>query len=360
MLPAPGDKALHNIPMHPIVISLSLLGYALIFQPGHALPREPRENQGFRAPVGEPVDGSEVHFARFYSPALGVHKGYMLYLPRSYAREPSRRFPVAYYLHGHGQDETAWVGDGRIDAVMDSVVADGGPELIIVMPDGDDGRYTTWAVPVGYEACAKDTRRHWADEAPSAYCVKTPRYDEYVARDLVAHIDSSYRTLPSRRHRGIAGLSMGGYGAVTLALRYPDVFSAAATHSGSVSPFYVGPHPYTEPARYTTSLDSLMRRFGPEAAAIFGPNTSTWRARDPAHLAELLLRSPRRADLMPALYVDVGRKDHLVDPNRDFHAKLRALGIRHEYRETDGGHDWPYWQRNVRESLEWLVSRLTR
>jgi S-formylglutathione hydrolase FrmB len=301
-----------------------------------------------------------VLFERFYSPALGVEKGYMLYLPRSYAAEPKRRFPVAYYLHGHGQDETAWVGDGRIDVVMDSLVARGEAELIIVMPDGDDGRYTTWARPVGYDACSTDRSRHWADEAPSAYCVKTPRYDEYIARDLVAHIDSSYRTLPGRRHRGIAGLSMGGYGAIALALKYPEVFSAAVTHSGSVSPFYQGPHPYDEPVRYTWSLDTLVRRFGPEAAHIFGRDTSTWRARDPAYLARQLLQSPRRANLMPALYVDVGKRDHLIDPNRDFHAKLRALRVRHEYHEINGGHDWPYWQRNVRESLRWLADRLAR
>jgi S-formylglutathione hydrolase FrmB len=301
-----------------------------------------------------------VHFTRFHSHALGVEKGYMLYLPPSYATERGRRFPVAYYLHGHGQDESAWIGDGRIDAVMDSLIAAGGAELILVMPDGDDGRYSTWAVPVGYQACAESSQRHWADEAPSAYCVRRQRYDEYVARDLVAHIDSTYRTLPDRGHRGIAGLSMGGYGAISLALRYPEVFSAAASHSGSLSPFYAGPHPFHEPARYTTSIDSLVRRFGPEAAAIFGRDTTTWHGRDPAYQAQVLLRSPGRAHLMPALYVDVAEKDHLIDPNRDFHAKLRRLGIPHEYREQAGGHDWPYWQKNVGESLEWLARQLTR
>jgi S-formylglutathione hydrolase FrmB len=301
----------------------------------------------------------EVRFSRFFSPALGVHKGYLVYLPPTYAEDSTRRFPVAFYLHGHGQDETAWVGDGRIDLVMDSLIAAGGPELIVVTPDGDDGRYTTWAEPVSYEACARDPQRHWAAEAPSAYCVRRAKYDVYIARDLVSHVDTSYRTLTDRQHRGIAGLSMGGYGAIALALRYPEVFSAAASHSGSLSPFYLGPHPFDEPARYTRSVDSLVRRFGPEAAAIFGRDTSTWLSRDPAYLARQLLRT-RGEDLMPALYVDVGRKDHLINPNRDFHAKLRDLDIRHEYEERTGGHDWPYWQRNVRESLEWLGRILSR
>jgi S-formylglutathione hydrolase FrmB len=347
--------------LHPTAdISILILGYILALHPSGADKRNPPESRAKVIAASALAEPGTVRFARFYSPALGVRKGYLLYLPPSYARDPNRRFPVAYYLHGHGQNESAWVGDGRIDAVMDSLIAAGGPELILVMPDGDDGRYTTWARAAGYEACAKDSQRHWADEAPSSYCVETPRYDEYVARDLVAHVDSTYRTLADRRHRGVAGLSMGGYGAISLALRYPEVFSAAATHSGSVSPFYLGPHPYAEPVQYIASLDGLVRRFGPESAAIFGRDTSTWRGRDPAHLAQLLLRSPGRAHLMPALYVDVGKRDHLIDGNRDFHAKLQALGIRHDYREKSGGHDWPYWQRNVGASLRWLASHLTR
>ena len=317
---------------------------------------------GFASPPfahDEPPVSGEVRFSRFFSPAIGVHKGYLVYLPPSYARDSSRQYPVAYYLHGHGQDETAWVGDGRIDLVMDSLIAAGGPELIVITPDGDDGRYTTWAEPVTYDACARNPHRRWAAEAPSAYCVRRPRYDEYIARDLVAHVDSSYRTLSHRQHRGIAGLSMGGYGAVALALRYPEVFSAAASHSGSLSPFYLGPHPYKEPARYTSSVDSLVRRFGPEAAAIFGRDTSRWRSRDPAHLVRMLLRSHGQG-LMPELYLDVGQRDHLINPNRDFHARLEELDISHEYEERAGGHDWPYWQRNVRESLQWLGDHLTR
>ena len=90
----------------------------------------------------------------------------------------------------------------------------------------------------------------------------------------------------------------------------------------------------------------------------FGRDTTTWLLRDPAYLTRLLLRSPRRANLMPALYVDVGKRDHLVDLSRDFHAKLRSLGVPHEYRELSGGHDWPYWQRNVSESLRWLAGHL--
>ena len=79
-----------------------------------------------------------------FSHALGVQKRLLVYLPPSYHRETARRYPVAYYLHGAWGAENDWVTLGRIDRAMDSLVAAGLPEMILVLPDGDDGWYTTW------------------------------------------------------------------------------------------------------------------------------------------------------------------------------------------------------------------------
>src|SRR5580765_444325 len=117
---------------------------------------------------------------------------------------------------------------GRGPATFDSLVAAGMPEMIVVMPDGDDGWYTTWNWLGDWAACKRKPPR--PDEAADRYCVPWPHYDDYIARDLVSYIDSHYRTRADRAHRGIAGLSMGGYGAIALALGYPDVFAAAASH----------------------------------------------------------------------------------------------------------------------------------
>src|SRR5438132_1584842 len=76
------------------------------------------------------------------------------------------------------------------------------------------------------------------NESPERFCVEHQRYAEYIARDLVAFIDSTYRTARDRSHRGIAGLSMGGWGAMTLALSNPDIFGAAASHSGVLVPTF--------------------------------------------------------------------------------------------------------------------------
>ena len=147
---------------------------------------------------------------RFFSPALGVEKHYVVYLPPSYATAPTRRYPVAYYLHGLTGNEADWVALASIDVVADSLIAGGGPEMIVVMPDGDDGWYTNWEeAPQPYGVCLVDTL---LNRAAPALCVVEARYEDYIARDLVRHVDSTYRTLADRRHRGIAGLSMGDSG----------------------------------------------------------------------------------------------------------------------------------------------------
>ena len=304
-----------------------------------------------------PLPSGEVHSARFFSPALGVWKRYFVYLPPSYARRPAHRYPVAYYLHGLGGNESDWLSRADIAGVMDSLIAGGAPELILVLPDGDNGWYATWSEPRDSAACTADST---LAEAAGTYCVAHQRYDDYIAVDLFAHIDSTYRTIADRDHRGISGLSMGGYGAVTLALRFPAVFGAAASHSGVLSPFYAGPHPFSEPARYLTSRDSLPAVWGGLwrwMAPVFGGDTVRWWAGDPAHLVRRLLTMHRP---VPALFFDVGTSDGHADENRALHAELTALGVVHEYAEWPGKHDWPYWCAHVPESLAWLARRLAR
>lgn len=299
-----------------------------------------------------------VHVERFFSPALGVEKHYVVYLPPSYATAPARRYPVAYYLHGLTGNEADWVSLASIDVVADSLIARGTPEMILVMPDGDDGWYTNWEeAPPPYGACLVDTL---LNRAAPALCVVQARYEDYVARDLVRHIDSTYRTLADRRHRGIAGLSMGGYGAVTIALAHPDVFSAAASHSGVLSPLYAGPHPFSAPARYHTSVDSLAADWGGLWASIsrgFGRTITSWAARDPARLAQRLHAT---GGPMPGLFIDAGAQDRLVDQSRALHAELTTLRIAHDYAEWPGKHDWKYWHAHVGESLRWLADRIAR
>jgi putative tributyrin esterase len=295
-----------------------------------------------------------VHEDIFLSDALGVRKHLAVYLPPSYGRDTTRRYPVAYYLHGLGGTETDWLSKGGIDAVADSLFARGTPETIIVLPDGDDGWYTTWVDQVGVRSCA-DTLR---TEAPERYCVARQRYDEYIARDVVRHVDAKYRTRADRDNRGIGGLSMGGYGALSIAIRFPEVFGAAASHSGVVSPMYTGPRPFVEPVRYGTTIDEIKPTTGSfwsRYLRFWGTDLERWKSADPAHVVE---RAKSRGQRVPAIFFDCGREDALVDQNRALHSELTRLGIRHDYAEHPGGHTWRYWHAHVGESLAWMARRI--
>jgi S-formylglutathione hydrolase FrmB len=280
----------------------------------------------------------------------------MVWLPPSYASQPQKRYPVAYYLHGAQGDETNWLTHGHLATTLDSLVAAGMPEMIVVMPDGDDGFYTTWNFLGDWPGCRRS--RPPNAEPADAYCVPWPHYDEYIARDLVAFIDRRYRTVADRRHRGIAGLSTGGYGAIALALAYPDVFSAAASHSGVLAPSRGGRRSEVPGNRF--DLDSLRASYAPWLWAlhspVFGKDSVSWAARDPGLLATRLLK--RRPQLMPALYVDCGTEDFLLMQNRAFRDVLRNGSIQLSYVEHSGGHTWGYWRGHAPESAAWLAARL--
>lgn len=309
--------------------------------------------------LGAARSRGDVRFERFFSPALGVRKNFLVYLPPSYAIEPQRRFPVAYYLHGYSGNESDWLSRADVAGVMDSLVSQGVPEMILVFPDGDNGWYANWAVPGDLATCAADSM---LAEAAKTFCVVHDRYADYIARDLVRHVDSTYRTLGDGAHRGIAGLSMGGYGAVTLALTYPAVFAAAASHSGVLSPFYAGAHPFAGTPSYYSTADSAAVAWGARRqwsmiAPVMGRDTVEWWSRDPTRLARRLV--DRRARL-PALLFDVGRDDYWADANRAFHTELLAMGVPHTYAEWPGTHNWPYWHAHVGESLVWLADQIAR
>ena len=286
-----------------------------------------------------------------WAPALGVRKELRLYLPVSYDSKPERRYPVVYYLHGWSGNERNWVDAGGLKAIADSLMSRGMPEMIIAMPDGDDSWYTTWNTLENAAACRRDTVR---TELATSYCVSWPHYDDYIVHDVVAHVDKRYRTKADRDHRGIAGLSMGGFGAVTIALNNPAVFAAAASHSGVLAPELPAADSVARMREGTDRLAALRTYYQgiwPSLALAFGRDSTAWRARDPARIAQRVVRTNARR---PALYVDVGASDRFLAQNRAFHTELTRLGVKHVYRELPGTHDWVYWRANLPASLRWL------
>jgi enterochelin esterase-like enzyme len=302
-----------------------------------------------------------LHTDTIWSQALGITKRLVVYLPPGYGDVGAvpKRYPLAVYLHGAWGSETDWSVQGRLASVMDSLVAAGMREMIIVMPDGDDGWWTTWHALNDVAACRRTPRQENAD----TYCVPWPKYDDYVAHDVIAHTDSLYRTIPQRESRGIAGLSMGGYGAISIAASHPAVFSVAASHSGVLRPALMVDSSTMATTGSVTlrdarTRDELRAASGGRWALIepaFGSDSVSWLTRDPAHLIGQMLR---RGDVVPSLFVDVGTEDGLLPMNRSFRDSMAALSVPVLYAEWPGKHDWAFWRAHLPESLQFIAQRL--
>lgn len=240
-----------------------------------------------------------------FSTALNKMMGMNIILPE----QITGRVPVYYLLHGLSDDYTAWHRRSAIERHVQNL------PLIVVMPDG--GRY-------------------W-------YCdgVDAPRYESYIIKDLIGFIDRTFPTRAERGGRVIGGLSMGGYGAIKLALKFPDLFVAANGHSGA----------YDIAATDIAATDSLLHDI-PECRHIFGTHPAG--GKDDVHaIADRL--EPATA---PALRIDCGVDDFLIDSNRRFHAHLASRGIAHEYAEFPGAHNWEYWDTHVQEALAFHARHL--
>jgi enterochelin esterase-like enzyme len=293
-----------------------------------------------------------------YSPALGVTKTFLVYLPPSYDTGTTRRYPVAYYLHGTGGTERSWVEGLAIDSVLDSLVTSGMPEMIVVMPDGDNGFYHTWKKSPDYQTCLRRRVVLFGRELPTDYCVRHMRYDDYIAHDLVARVDSAYRTIADGRRRAVAGLSMGGYGAVYLPLKYPSVFAAGASLSGAgLALMRIGGYPDSTPVREATSMDELHAAWAStwnDITQEIGTDISDWRALDPVWMVRRAVADHRP---LPALWFIVGTEDEsTLTVNRVLHETLVQLHVPHSYTEAPGGHTGSFWRAHEGASLVWIAS----
>jgi S-formylglutathione hydrolase FrmB len=217
-------------------------------------------------------------------------------------------FPVLYLLHGGGGDHTEWTRFSRLESYVSKL------PLIVVMPEGAYGWYVDSA------------------------CERFASYDTVASRDWVQFMDSSFHTIPERNGRVIAGLSMGGFGALKLALKHLDLYCAASSLSGffdlqDYSRWYADP-----------SMEELEQIFG-------GPYLKS-----PDNVYRLAEKADKAT--LPAIRFDCGLSDDTLESNRRFHGHLESLGIIHTYAEHPGGHNWDYWDLHIQETLEYFMKIL--
>ena len=257
---------------------------------------------------------------KYFSSALLKQTAATVIFPETKVEGP---FPVFYLLHGLSDDHTMWQRRTSIERYVQDL------PLIVVMPDGGRGFY-----------CDAEQGMAW---------------ETAIARDLVTLIDKMFPTLKERSGRCVGGLSMGGYGAIKLALSYPEMFCSANSHSGALG--FAHWAPSADPGN--SFAVEFTRVIGTEPAGGSNDLFALAEALDPARQA---IRPPHgqavREDTRPALSIDCGTSDHLLDANRAFHAHLTEIGYSHEYSEFPGGHDWPYWDEHIQQALKFHLRAL--
>lgn len=262
-----------------------------------------------------PAAASIVITREFDSTALQRKWSYAVYLPDGYETS-NLKYPVLYLLHGHGQDLYAWVNFGHIQPTTDELIAHGEiPPAIIVMPDAG----MTWFVD------------------------RKEKMETAVIQDLVGDVQRTFRVIDDRKGRVIAGLSMGGYGALRFVLKYPEMFAAA----GLLSPAIYDPE---------VPQGSGARRAGVFGAAEFDPQV--WKELNYPTLWEAFLAKK----IAVPMYINSGDDDDFfieAEATR-LYSLLRKNGQPAELRIVDGAHKWPVWESTIGDAMRYVFRYAAR
>jgi S-formylglutathione hydrolase FrmB len=260
--------------------------------------------------------------------ALSAPTSVRVLLPVGYDAAPTKRYPVLYLLHGRGGTQLDWTLAGDATAITAPY------QVITVMPSGGRGGfYANWL--------------NFGKGGP-------PKWETYHIDQLIPFIDANLRTIPKRQGRAIAGLSMGGFGAMSYAARHPDLFVSASSFSGALD--------VSHPAAQVVVDVSTAEDGGVQGQAfgIFADDPIPWYGHDPLKLAENL-RSLRVASYVNqgALGGDLGNIiEYWAHENWvAFNARLTQLGIpKVAVDYGPGTHAWPNWQRALRDEMPQIMA----
>ena len=245
---------------------------------------------------------------------------YSIYLPPDY-QGSERTYPVVYLLHGYTDDNTGWVQFGEVNRYADKAIQDGViPPMIIVMPNGDSSFYIN-----SYDGAEK--------------------YEDFFIKEFMPAIEKTYRIKAQKRYRGVAGLSMGGYGTLIYSLKYPDLFASAAPLSAAV---------FDDAAATSMPDNRWEATFGP----LFGRGLKGNARLSDAWNNNAILKIVEKKssdDLKKVKYwIDCGDDDFLTKGNALLHVALIDKGVPHEYRVRDGAHNWTYWRTGIVDALSFI------
>jgi enterochelin esterase family protein len=270
---------------------------------------EQQPAQSSTPPQSQPAaDGSRIEYATMSSAALGQDLKFAVQLPPSYDKDPKRKFPVVYFLHGMFGNEGEFEKRGVAAAINRLRESGKIGELIIVAPNGKNSFYLN----------AKNGEK----------------YEDAIIKDLIPHIEKTYRVLGTRDARAIQGISMGGFGALALAFKHPEMFSSVTAHCAAV--FAELPNASGTDRRSQFIMGLVGNIFGNP------PDNEFFHANNPMDLAETNAAMIKKSGLK--IYFDVGDQDRygFTQPNKDFDARLTKAGVDHEFHVFPGNHGWEY------------------
>lgn len=291
-----------------------------------------------------------LHDDIIFSQSLGLDRSIGIYLPEGYDPAGEVRYPVVYFLHGALNGYSGYWTNFQMKNSLDNLIGSGQIEpVIVVTPDGLIGPYagSYWTNSELYGA-----------------------FEDFVLQDVVTYMDSNYRTLPTRVFRSIQGLSMGGYGAMKIGLKHPEVFRALASHSGPnellvdlehrrplmLAEYESGPpytfHPdsgtfslllFTQSGAYSPNMENppwFVNLPLDEWGEIIPSVMDRWQLNNPAHLASQLPAPPWDPESDLDIFFDCGTLDQnqLYPGNYALAESLNALGIDHTFQSFVGGH----------------------
>ncbi|MEZ0607294.1 alpha/beta hydrolase [Fibrella sp. WM1] len=234
-------------------------------------------------------------------------------LPDSYrsatAAKNKTTYPVLYLLHGGFGHYNDWITKTP-DKTLIQRLADQ-YNLIIAMPEGEAFSYYL--------------------DSP---VVPGSQFETYLTQEVIDKIDKTYRTVKDKRGRVITGLSMGGYGALYLATRHPDLYCAAGSMSGALNPdMNAWKLPPDATKNIKTAFESIL--------GSYDQSPDGWAAYSVIALADRMKANGLK------LVIDCGVDDFLIEPNRELHRRLVFNQTSHDYSERPGGHSWDYWQNSL-------------
>jgi len=275
----------------------------------------------FAGPHGQVREGLS-----FASKLLNKAVPYSIYLPADYDQS-TRKYPVVYLLHGYSDDETAWVQFGEVNLAADAAIENRQiPPMIIVMPDAEVTFYM------------------------NDYQNKYPWEDMFI-KEFIPFIENEYRIRGSKEYRGVAGLSMGGFGTLLYALRYPDMFAACAAFSSAI---------WTDEEMIAWNDNDYNNMFSDLIGKDLKGNerfTKHWKEHHSLDLAKSL---PEESLKKVRIYMDCGDDDFLIKGNCALHLALKDRNIPHEFRVRDGEHNWLYWRTGITDGLKFIGQSFNR